>query len=269
MPIEYLTRRTKAEIRQLLSLDGILFGYPSWTKQTMLFDARERLQDHPELIRRLADPSQTSQISRDAAARAIIDGRKNPRCLEPRSNVPSTPTPLPTYTLHSDEPYMHLPSDDIKRERLQQFINATNNAAIKKLACIACGGYFFASLCHPEPFPLTSIPNPHHLIPDIPHVSHVYTQRMLLERGAISKSPAGIEQGTLCLKCFNALSRNTPPPLALARGFWVGDIPQCLQALTLAERILIQLAFPRVYLVKLRPKKKTPTGATLPIPPTQ
>ena len=49
----------------------------------------------------------------------------------------------------------------------------------------------------------------------------------------------------------------------------MGDVPDCLKSLALTERILIQLVFPRIHLVKLRPKKKTSTGKSLPMPPSQ
>ena len=39
--------------------------------------------------------------------------------------------------------------------------------------------------------------------------------------------------------------------------FMAGDLPDVIKQLTLAEHILIQLAFPRAYLVKLQPKKRT------------
>lgn len=237
-----------------------------------MIDARSHLESYPNLLQHLANHSREAQKQRDVTAATILAQRIFQQQQLPDENNSTTPTiplPLPTYSLYPTVPYMELPDDNVKRDSLQRFIDATNNASLKKLICITCGGYFFPSLCHPKPIPLSSIPNSHHLIPDTPHISHVYTQHMLLERAGITQSPDGIAQGILCLKCYNALTKNSRPAHAIARGFWVGEVPDCLQVLTLAERILIQLAFPRVYLVKLRPKKRTSTGNPLPIPPSQ
>ncbi|KAF8262739.1 hypothetical protein EI94DRAFT_1600947, partial [Lactarius quietus] len=46
------------------------------------------------------------------------------------------------------------------------------------------------------------------------------------------------------------------PPLALANGMWIGDVPLELKMLTLPERVLIARHFPAAYIVKLYPKKK-------------
>lgn len=235
-----------------------------------MVDARSHLESYPDLVHHLANHSEEARKQRDVTSSTVLAQRiSRQQQLLDENRLTTLTTPLPTYSLYPTVPYMELPDDNVKRDSLRRFIDATNNATLKKLICITCGGYFFPSLCHPNPIPLSSIPNPHHLIPDIPHISHVYTQYMLLERAGITQSPSNVAQGILCLKCYNALSKNSRPAHAIARGFWVGDVPDCLKTLTLAERILIQLAFPRVYLVKLRPKKRTSTGKPLPMSPSQ
>jgi len=70
-----------------------------------------------------------------------------------------------------------------------------------------------------------------------------YTAGMLLERSAITRNTEGKLEGTICLTCHRFLCSNHRPANALARGLWVGDVPEVLKTLTLAERILVQLAF--------------------------
>ncbi|KZV73250.1 hypothetical protein PENSPDRAFT_648982 [Peniophora sp. CONT] len=41
-----------------------------------------------------------------------------------------------------------------------------------------------------------------------------------------------------------------------ANGLWVGEQPMCLQNLTLTEQLLLARVYPRVFVVKLRPKKR-------------
>ena len=42
-----------------------------------------------------------------------------------------------------------------------------------------------------------------------------------------------------CLDCIRHLENKKMPPMALANGFWVGDIPKELSSLTFVERLLI------------------------------
>ena len=53
-----------------------------------------------------------------------------------------------------------------------------------------------------------------------------------------------------------SLKKKKTPPLALANGMWIGDVPSALKVLTLPERILIARHFPTAYIVKLYLKKK-------------
>ena len=62
---------------------------------------------------------------------------------------------------------------------------------------------------------------------------------------------AGVKEGrggirvTLCSICSADTGIGKAPRLSAAYGTWVGDVPDCLQGLTLAEEILIGLVFMR------------------------
>ena len=81
---------------------------------------------------------------------------------------------------------------------------------------------------------------------------------MLLHRPSqtITTDSSMISRANTCSSCASFLRRNKTPPLSLANGMWVGDIPFVLRVLTLPERILVARYFPAAYVVKLYPMKK-------------
>ena len=59
----------------------------------------------------------------------------------------------------------------------------------------------------------------------------------------------------LCHDCAHHLEKKkTRPPLSLARGTWVGDVPPEISSLTLPERLLIATNYTFVQVIKLCPK---------------
>lgn len=200
---------------------------------------------------------------------ARVDARRASRQDTRESQISATARNLPSYQTYDNDTFMALPPEEEMRDRLQMFIDATGNDAMRKVGCMSCGGRFFASLCRPKPLALDDIPHVHNLKPEVEHPAHVYKSGLLLEPTALSVSLEGAVQGTICVKCYNSLASNTRPTNSLARGFWLGDVPDAIKQLTFAERILIQLAFPRAYLVKLQPKRRSNSGAQCSIPHDQ
>ncbi|KAJ6447856.1 hypothetical protein C8R47DRAFT_999680 [Mycena vitilis] len=98
---------------------------------------------------------------------------------------------------------------------------------------------------------ITAIPNGRHLIPDKPHPAHTLFGGWLLHEDAATQ-----QRTYLCMQCKRKLSHDERPPLALANGMWIGQIPFELRILTLPERLLVSLYFPAAYVVKLYPKVK-------------
>ncbi|KAM6495526.1 hypothetical protein JOM56_008232 [Amanita muscaria] len=79
---------------------------------------------------------------------------------------------------------------------------------------------------------------------------------------------------SLCDDCLTKLQSKKTPPLSLADGMWIGEVPLCLSILTLPEQILIAKYYVAAFMVKLYPKQLDPSqvanmvdGKTLPPPP--
>jgi hypothetical protein len=100
------------------------------------------------------------------------------------------------------------------------------------------------------------IPNRNLLRPVVPHMSHELTDGMLLAGGTQQLD----DQVYLCHECSGRLTATQRPKLSLANGMWIGSIPAELQDLTLPEWILISLAFPAAYVVKLYPSGRRGAG---------
>ena len=90
------------------------------------------------------------------------------------------------------------------------------------------------------------------------HPAHVLTSGMLLHRtpDALHAASNGVLSVNVCDSCMCLLQHNKTPPLSLANGTWIGDVPSELSVLTLPERILFARYFPAAYIVKLYPQQK-------------
>lgn len=108
-------------------------------------------------------------------------------------------------------------------------------------------------------FEISNLPNPSRLHPRVPHTSQTLLDGMLLETQAVFTNFSGNQCTMLCEECRKHLTgeRDTPPPLSLANGLWVGAQPIELSRLTLPEALLIGLVYPRVFICKLWPKSNS------------
>lgn len=254
--LEYLLTCNQQEIRSLLAVDGHLFGFPSMRISHLLLDAWPHISSHPELTSRLRAHSLNSHSSLDRTSSHLIAERlENRRQARAAASVDGTPASEAFRSV----PYPYLPPEDIMKTRLQKYIEATGNLALSKQACASCGGMMFRKFMHRGSVSVNSIPNAHHLQPAAPHPSHLLTRELLLCPEAVCSIDNEIAC-TFCTKCWDSLVRDRQPTFALARGFWVGAVPLEISCLNMAERLLIQLEFPRIYLVKLMPKKKNRGG---------
>lgn len=245
-------------------MSGVTTGTStSLTKDALLLEAREQLYGRPALVEQItrqAEWSRTTFVSTvpSAASTPIRTARDAPR------------RQVATQTEYDPEeyPFLWLPSEDTMKDCLSDYVNHTGNDALQKLSCAACGTLDFSRNFSPRPFNLADIPHRQHLIPgDADEYTHYdLTDGLLLCKQDVRVLPDGTSECTICTDCHAALSRDRRPTFAISRGFWVGDIPDVLRQLTIAERILIQQVFPRVYLVKCRPRKKTSNGAPLGLP---
>jgi hypothetical protein len=165
---------------------------------------------------------------------------------------PPVNDPIPDYVsierLHTNS-FMRAPTDEVISHSISEFIDRTSNMALKVVACGICARE--KGKITSNQISLADIPNQHHLRPLIPHSKHVLFNDMLLYPSAVSQN----NSTNICNECLGFLKQDRMPPLSLANGLWLGEIPEELSILTLPERMLIAKYFPAAYIVKLFPKK--------------
>jgi hypothetical protein len=137
---------------------------------------------------------------------------------------------------------------------VEEFIERTNNAAMRQEICTSCTRLTLTSTMVETS--ISDIPNRHVLSPATPHPSHELTDGMLLAGGIQPLDALAF----ICTECIERLKKGRRPKFSLANGMWVGRVPPELQGLTLPERILISLSFPAAYIVKLFPSGRRCAG---------
>lgn len=171
----------------------------------------------------------------------------------------------PHPVLHNDESsssddddklFFETVSEECRRKCIADFIDATGSQAMASSICAVCAGSFFQS--ESDFVSLSLLRETGKLKPSTLHPAHVLTEGMLLHRNpcCFSHDNEGCLQACVCYSCLSSLNRNKTPPLSLANGLWIGDVPLVLRLLTLPERILVARFFPAAYIVKLYPAKK-------------
>jgi len=133
---------------------------------------------------------------------------------------------------------------------MKEYSERTGNEAMKSYTCACCtleveGRDILDA-------PMDAIPNSGLLQPTTRHADHDLFNGMLLEPKGVNIEK---KQMNICHECYGSLERNLLPPLSLANNMWIGHVPDCLQILTLAERLLIAKYLPTAYIVKLYPKQ--------------
>ncbi|PCH40663.1 hypothetical protein WOLCODRAFT_168087 [Wolfiporia cocos MD-104 SS10] len=152
--------------------------------------------------------------------------------------------------------FMQLPSAEQLKNCHIQFHAATSNLALQSAICVVCARWVYRHDLEITKTSLEDLPNTHRLIPKKAHPRHILTEGKLLEPSAV------IVEGDrhilyVCAVCLKSLrsSADKPPELSLANRMWIGEIPWQLRTLTLPEKQLIALVYPRVFVFKLYPKK--------------
>ena len=153
-------------------------------------------------------------------------------------------------------PFLETVSDECRKDRIIKFIEATGNNALAMCVCSVCAGRFHVS--EVRDVLVSHLKDKNKLAPFATHPSHVLTDGMLLHRSpnTLHTTQDGESMANVCDSCVHYLRRNKTPPLALANGMWIGDVPTVLDILTLPERILVARYFPAAYIVKLYPQQK-------------
>ncbi|KAN0132460.1 hypothetical protein V8E53_009719 [Lactarius tabidus] len=131
-----------------------------------------------------------------------------------------------------DDRFFHTISNDCRNDRNCKFIDVT--------VCVACAGQFWS--WDTELVRLNGLKDNQQLVLPHSHPAHVLMD--------------GFTLVSLCDTCLSYLCRDKTPPLSLANGMWIGEVPLELKILTLLERVLIARFFPAAYIIKLYPKKR-------------
>ena len=153
-------------------------------------------------------------------------------------------------------PLFETVSEKCRQNCIADFIDATGSKAIATSICAVCAGTFFDS--DVDHVLLSYLHESEKLHPATAHSSHVLTNDMLLHHhpSCFSEDTLGRSCANVCTSCLSLLRQHKTPPLSLANGMWIGDVPLVLRVLTLPEWILVARFFPAAYIVKLYPKKR-------------
>jgi hypothetical protein len=152
---------------------------------------------------------------------------------------------------HNLDRFLDLPSPEEQKDCRRAFLDATSNQALAQAVCASCLRLLFQNdltwvdyleLKHKRVFE-----------PTTQHESHVLSHGMLLNHAHVNDSGNTLT-GWICRHCSSAQSLGKRPAYSLANDMWTGDLPSVLSQLTLPERLLIALRFPRAYVIKLYPK---------------
>lgn len=146
-------------------------------------------------------------------------------------------------------------SEECRCQCISKFIDATRNKATATVSCAVCAGSFFK--IETKESMLSDLPK-QLLEPFEKNTAQTLTDGMLLDTSPASShlNDDGLTVVNLCHCCIADLAHKKTPPLSLANGMWIGDVPLQLSVLTLPEHVLIAHYFSAAHIVKLFPKKK-------------
>lgn len=153
--------------------------------------------------------------------------------------------------------YMAIPDDRQRKARWHHFYIATSKEALRTSVCGVCGRELWAVKDGVKKINWHDFPGKEKLFPKYGHAAHRLLDGCLLCDEAVEETNNGISVQA-CSQCLDRLrsdGEEGPPPLSLANGLWIGDIPDELKDMTVPEQKLIGLVYPRMHVYKLYPKK--------------
>ena len=134
-----------------------------------------------------------------------------------------------------EENFLETVSKDIRRNCISNFIDATGREATSTACCTVCASQYFCKEI--SEVKVSNLRAKNLLSPTTLHHAHILTNGMLLHRSPSSMhtSTSSVDYANVCIICAKTLCCNKLPPLLLANGMWVGDVPLQLCILTLPE----------------------------------
>ena len=136
--------------------------------------------------------------------------------------------------------YLGLPETATMARCIAAYRQATGSSAMRKATCGSCARTDFERVMHPGVFNYSLVDNVHPSLPArhllapqtaLPCQHIALTDGLLLHQPALDKHA---KTTRLCRQCHTALTKKNPqtPPMALASGLWIGDVPDELKNLT-------------------------------------
>ncbi|KAG8683365.1 hypothetical protein FRC09_016128, partial [Ceratobasidium sp. 395] len=137
----------------------------------------------------------------------------------------------------------------------------TSNAALEERVCAICARLLNVIEAEMIVTPLNELPHIERLHPTKHHPAQKLTNGCLLEEKGCIINGSDVMVNS-CGECRDDLKgpKDVPPKLSLANNLWIGPVPWQLECLTIAENLLIALAFPRVFIIKLFPRDRSRHG---------
>lgn len=231
----------------LLTMNEMLKAVPHRTFTTSQRRSRAKME---EAISDLPQDKYDLLCGAAVAKKRRLNPEPSPSSLPTRSieTEPQTPT--------EDHRLFETVSEECRQKCIADFIDATGSNAVASSICAVCAGTFFNSDL--EQVLLSYLRESEKLIPTTFHPSHILIEGMLLHHNPLcySRDPLGQTRANVCTSCTASLRLHKTPPLSLANGMWIGDVPLVLRVLTLPERILVALFFLLRTLSNSIPKKR-------------
>ncbi|KAK7683380.1 hypothetical protein QCA50_013642 [Cerrena zonata] len=162
---------------------------------------------------------------------------------------------------HDRHLFMVAPTEEETKALYESFYEATGNESLKHTICAVCGRSRMASETTTTTIPIAEIPNKGCLRCNQENASPTLIHSLLLEPKGCVLTEDDEPLANVCKECLEELKKgsddvNAPPPrLSYANGLWYGPQPEDLTCLTLPEQLLIGLYIPRVYVIKLQPRR--------------
>jgi hypothetical protein len=158
-------------------------------------------------------------------------------------------------TCDTENEFLLPPSNSVLKDCLRSFYLATSNEQLVLRICAVCARELLVTEEPVEFYAFSTIPNADRLRPSVVHPAQSLLNGIALLESVCSRDSDPLVP--ICGSCYKSLQSSSPgPPMfSLANSLWIGLVPVELQALTLPEQLLISRIYPRVFIVKLRPKK--------------
>jgi hypothetical protein len=213
-----------SQVRTRNKLLGYLKTCPAEVQERVTAAGKERLATEPSRKRQL----QAGWNERHRAKR-----RKQGPDLDTDYNI---------------DHFLDLPSAEERKDLHRAFLAATSNNSLTMAVCASCSRLLLQNQLSRVDY--LELKNRCVFIPATPNENHVLSHGMLLDHAHVDASGEGLP-GWICRHCLFAHGQGKRPAYSLANDMWTGDAPLVLATLTLPERLLIGLRFPRAYVVKL------------------